>query len=161
MNPFGNERRATPNPKTQPSDVFPAAFARKPLGAPPLRLRPERGQLEGGCRAAGSRRSSRPRLARRCQPCVRGARHGGSRRPSRLLPLGASGTAEVETWLRPWARWPKELPPAQGRECAGRRPRPITPSPGGKGERRCVAFQGSACILGRRLCLPALGASDA
>lgn len=44
----------------------------------------------------------------RCQPRVRDARRreaGGQA----ALPSGASETAEVETWLRPSARWPKGL----------------------------------------------------
>lgn len=65
----------SPNLKTQTSDVFPAAFARELLGAP-SHLRPEHGQLEHGCRVADGRRSSRPWLARCCQPHVRDARRG-------------------------------------------------------------------------------------
>lgn len=98
MNPFDSEMWETPNPKSQTSGIFPAAFARKALGAPA-----EAGVWPAGAegRVADGRRSSH-----RCQPRPRDARHGEAGGQT-ALPSGASETAEVETWLRPSARRPK------------------------------------------------------
>lgn len=64
-----------------------------------------------GTRLQSSRRQEEfPTLACPVLPALcAGCQARGSRRPSRLLPLGASGKAEVETWLHPSACWPKEL----------------------------------------------------
>lgn len=141
VNPFASEMRETPNPKSQPFDVFPAAFARKPLGAP------ARGRSAASwSSAAGGRWQEEfpARLARRCQPRMRDARRGKPG-PSRA-PLGSErdgGGGDLAPSLGSLA---KRAALAQGRERAGRRPQPATPSLAGDGQRRCSPFQGYACI---------------
>lgn len=140
VNPPGTEEK----PLTWNSE--PLLSSLLPLSESCWECPPERGQLERGCRAADGRRSSRPRSPGAASP-VRGvpgtgqpaAKRGG--RGGDLAPsLGLLARSAVR---------------AQGRECAGRQPQPLTPSAGGKGERRFAPFQGSCCIPGRCLCLTA------
>lgn len=99
-------RCGRPNPKRQSSDTFPAVFARKPLGAPGWGRSVASWNSAAGWQMAGGV----PDPAGPPLPAPRaGCQAQGSRRPSRLLPSGASETAEVETWLCPSACWPKGL----------------------------------------------------
>lgn len=117
----------------------------------------EAGAWPAGTRLQGSRRQEEfpdPGLPGAASPA---SRVPGTGKPAAkpAVPLGSERDGRGGDLAPSLGLLAKRAALAQGRECAGRRLQPITPSPGGKGERRCVPFQGSACILGRRLCLPA------
>lgn len=98
--------------------------------------------------------------ALRCQPCVQGARHREAGGQAGCSPRERVGQQRWSLGSIPLLA-AKIAVLSQGRECAGRRPQPITPRPGGKGRRDLFlaralpASRGDSCACQHK-CKPCL-----